>query len=166
MKKEKHASFYNEVIKQGNSFCVRIPRSAMEYMGFEQGDIMDVVLKWPKEEKVPKTVLDIYRRNIKDIANFTDKDLKACLFVFAHSEMASDKLTEKEKQHVRTSFEKIIELEKGKEFVIKYRKFKANVTKENMLKVLEELKKCDIKELADMVKIEHKCLIEDRKNKN
>ncbi|RME77410.1 AbrB/MazE/SpoVT family DNA-binding domain-containing protein [Candidatus Woesearchaeota archaeon] len=36
--------FANKVVKQGNSYCVRIPKGVLEYLNIEGGDIVKVII--------------------------------------------------------------------------------------------------------------------------
>jgi len=156
MTNKKTVCFDNEIIKQGNSYCIRIPKGALGYMGFELGDTVAVTLSKPKEEKLPRGLLDIYRKNIKDLKDFSDKELNSCFFSFSIENHAIKDLKGTNKERVSKAFEKTLELQKGKNFQKKYQVFKKNITKTNMLKVIESIKKSKFKELSEVIDIQMK----------
>ena len=156
MVKQKTVCFDNEIIKQGNSYCIRIPKGALEYMGFGLGDTITVVLSKPKEEKIPNGLLDIYRKNIKELKDFSNKELNLCFFNFSVESHAIKGLKNSEKDRVSKAFEKTLELYKGKNFLEKYQIFKKSITKKNMLRLVNIIKKSKYKELAKVIEIQLK----------
>jgi len=153
--KEKTIVFDNEIVKQGNSYCVRIPKGALNYLGFELGDTVRIKLSKPKKENLPNGLLDIYKNTIKELKNFSYKELNDCFFVFSTEIKALTSLKNKEKERVIEAFEKTIELQKGKNFLTKYRIFKKSMTKKNVEKIVGKLKQSKYSELAKVLEFQY-----------
>lgn len=153
--KEKIVVFDNEIVKQGNSYCVRIPKGALDYLGFELGDIVRVKLFKPKKENLPKGLLDIYRNTIKGLENFSYKELNDCFFISSTEIKALKNLNNREKERVVDAFRKTIELQNGKNFLIKYKIFKKSMTKENVKKIIKKLKQSKYSELAKIMDFQY-----------
>jgi antitoxin component of MazEF toxin-antitoxin module len=151
---KKTVDFTNEIVKQGNSYCIRIPKGTMEYMGFELGDIVHVSLSEFKEEKIPKNLLDIYRKNIKELKILTDKELNSCFFEFAIENESSRELSKRERENFSKAFDRSLGLSKNKSFLKKYKLFKKVLTKENALKIREDLKK--LEDFRECIEIQEK----------
>jgi len=154
MANKKIVNFNNEIIKQGNSYCIRIPKSIIEYMGFELGGTVKVTLSIPKEEKIPRGLLNIYKKIIRELRDFTDKELDMCFFSFTIENESIKGLNKSEKLRLSKAFEKIIELQKGNKFLKKYQIFKKSTTKKNMLKIIKEIKKSKYSELAKAIEMQ------------
>ena len=158
--KDKTAVFENEIVKQGNSYCVRIPRGTLEYLGFELGDTIKIKISKPKKENLPKGLLEIYKNTIKELENFSFKDLNDCFFNFSVEINALKKLGGKEKEkmfhELTEAFEKTIELQKGKNFLKKYKIFKKSTTTKNTEKIVKKLKKSKYSELAKVIEMQTK----------
>jgi antitoxin component of MazEF toxin-antitoxin module len=156
--KDKTPVFDNEIVKQGNSYCVRIPKVALEYLGFELGDTVRVELSKPKKENLPKGLLEIYKNTIKELENFSYNELNDCFFSFSIEINALKKLGGKEKERMfhelTEAFEKTIELQKGKNFLKKYKIFKKSTTKKNTEKIVKKLKKSKYSELAKVIEMQ------------
>ena len=165
MDKPKEVEFDNEIVKQGNSFCVRIPKSAITYMELDVGDAILVKIK-PlsalKEEKLPKSLLDIYRKTLKQLNDFSDKELNKCFFNLAVEQNAIRELKKPEAKRVSNAFEKTLEMEMGKKFLKKYQIFKKVNTKENTWRVMRAIKKSKYKEMAEAFEMQVKAGKEKR----
>jgi antitoxin component of MazEF toxin-antitoxin module len=154
--KSKTVAFDNEIIKQGNSYCVRIPKGALEYLEFELGDTVRVKLSKPKKENLPKDLLEIYKNTIKDLENFSYKEINDCFFSFNVETSVLKNLGDKEKERTTEAFEKTIELQKGKNFLKKFKIFKKSITKKNTEKIIRKLKKSKYSELAKSIEMQTK----------
>jgi len=154
--KDKTVVFDNEIVKQGNSCCVRIPKGALEYLEFELGDTIRVKLSRPKKENLPKGLLEIYKNTIKELKNFSYKELNDCFFSFNIEIKALKDLEKKEKERTTEAFEKTIELQKGKNFLKKYKIFKKSTTKKNTEQISKKLKKSKYFELVKAIEMQIK----------
>ena|SRR3989344_617841 len=152
--KEKTTVFDNEIVKQGNSYCVRIPKGALGYLGFELGDTIRVTLSKPKKENLPKGLLEIYKNTIKELEDFSYKELNDCFFNFSVEIKALKNLGRNEKERTKEAFEKTIELQRGKNFLKKYQIFKKSTTKKNTEKIIKKLKKSKYSELAKAIEMQ------------
>ncbi len=152
--KEKTIVFDNEIVKQGNSYCVRIPKGALGYLGFELGNTVRVKLSKPKKENLPKGLLEIYKDTIKELESFSYLELNDCFFSFSVEIKALRDLGKKEKERTIEAFEKTIELQKGKNFLKKYKIFKKSITKKNIEKIVKKLKKSKYSELAKVIEMQ------------
>ncbi|UCD21224.1 MAG: hypothetical protein JSW08_01620 [archaeon] len=141
MAKEKKVVFNNELIKQGNSYCVRVPKSSIDHLKLDLGDTVQISLSKPKMSKLPKSLLDIYRKTVRVLKDFSDKDLRNCFFNFDIEASSTKGLKKAERNRVVQAFEKTVELKNGKEFLKKYRTFKRNVNKGNSFKIINAIKK-------------------------
>ena len=152
MAKVKKICTQTEIIKQGNSHCVRISKFAMDYMGFELGDTVMITLAKPKKERIPKILLDVFKNSIKEIKSFSNKELNNCFFYLGAEKSAVDGLKKLEKEKVSKAFEKTIELSKGKNFLKKYKIFKKGMAQKSMVKKMAvEIKKTKNKKLLEFL---------------
>ena len=125
-------SFLKPLVKIGGSFCIRVPKNAVEYLKVGEGDVLDVTIKIPEEEVIPKKFLIPYKKHLPELKNFSLSLLNSCMFFF-NIESA---LEDKEKL---AEFRETMVKEKGEKFVEKYEIFKkAMKNKKAMKKVVEE----------------------------
>lgn len=148
--------FIKEVIKQGNSYCVRIPKIGMEFLGLELGDLVHLTIKKYEKPTIPRKLLAIYKDTIKELKHFTYKELKECFFFFNIENECSKSLKLSEKRHLRKAFEKLIQFQRNKSFLKKYRLFKKIVSNYNSEKLIKALEKTAYHELATAIKLQAK----------
>jgi len=124
-------NFVKPLVKIGDSFHIRVPMNLVKYLKLGQGDLVDVSIKIPEEDKTPKELLMPYK-NIPELKDYSLDTLNTCLFLYGMENTYEDK------EKFQEYFSKIVE-DKKKGFNEKYKKFKKAIKKpENMRKIMKE----------------------------
>lgn len=115
---DKDNLFYNKIVKQGNSLCVRIPLNISKKLNIKNGTIVAInLINMDTESKnLPKELIDSYQEVLK---GFTNNEIREFLNNLA------------------------IETTTGQEICInnKYKKFKELMKKENVKeKIMKKIK--------------------------
>jgi len=132
---KKPISFFKPLVKIGTSLHIRVPKNAIKYLEVEEGDVVNITIKTPEEEVVPKKFLLPYKKYIPEFKDYSLNDLNVCMFFFNIENALEDKDKIKD-------FEKMIVKQKGKTFLKKYRVFvEAIKNPEAMKKIVEDSSK-------------------------
>lgn len=124
-------SFLKPLVKIGDSLCIRVPVNAIDYLELKNGDLVEVSLKIPEEEAMPKKLLLPYKKHLPELKDFSLSLINSCVFFAGLENTLDDKK--------KAEFEKTIEKQKGHEFLEKYRIFKnAMKNKKAMKKIVQE----------------------------
>ncbi len=128
----KEIGFLKPLVKIGDSFCIRIPKNVVDYLKVDEGDVIDVSIKNPTEEKIPEKFLLPYKKHLPQLKEFSLDLLNSCMFFFNIENSLEDKKK-------IDNLEKTIVEEKGEDFLKKYKIFKeAMKDKEAMKKIVED----------------------------
>ncbi len=116
MKKAEKVNFGNPVIKQGNSFSVRIPKMAVDALQLNQGERVKVSITRPKPSSLSNeqiTNLIKEYREIKDFDKFGDEKLMTFLLIthkIINEKLAKEKdMREDEKKLLQQLGDKLID---------------------------------------------------------
>ena len=115
MKRVEKIAFSNFVIKQGNSFSVRIPKMAIDVLNLKEGEKVKVILSKPKEYAFSdKQIKDIIKkcRKIKDFDAFGNE--KLMVFLIIANSIVNKRATQKSSE---IKSEKELEKDLNKQFV-------------------------------------------------
>jgi len=129
---------FDPIIKRiGTSAGIIIPTSHLKYLGLNIGDTITVSLQVPKYKNLPKEIIDIYRKHLKNLADFTDKEFNKFM---AHL-IKEQRLIKEGKLNKATieAYEEGISNNEDPGFIERYRVFKSCMTNENIEKVLKDL---------------------------
>jgi len=128
----KEINFLKPLVKIGDSFCIRVPKNAVDYLKLTEGDVADILIKVPQEEKIPEKFLLPYKKHLPQLKDFSMGLLNSCMFFFN----IENSLEEEKK--IR-DFEKTVVKEKGEGFLKKYKIFKEAIKNpEAMKKIVED----------------------------
>jgi len=131
--KNKEIGFINKLIIQGNSYCVRVPKTWIDKLDLREGDMIDVTIRKPKDVVGSKKLLLPYKKYFPQFKNLSLGDINSCLFYISLESMLS---TDKE---AIKNFEEKLRREKGKSFLKKYVIFKESIKDKNKMKrVIED----------------------------
>jgi len=127
----KEIGFLKPLVKIGGSLCIRVPKNAVGYLKLTEGDVVDIAIKVPQEEKIPEKFLLPYKKHLPQLKDFSLDLLNSCMFFFN----IENSLEDKEKVE---NFEKTIVREKGEEFLEKYKIFREAVKDMEAMKKIAE----------------------------
>jgi len=116
MSQEKTAVFYNKVIKQGNSLCVRIPEVIVHSLDIEVGNRIKVSLTKEVIDNPLKEIIDLIKKELNIKNEFNE------IIQFIDDKRLEKKINLKKKT-LSKSFKEILLVGKGKDYIKNYIKF-------------------------------------------
>jgi len=121
--------FYRtELQKDDSGFSLKVPDNFVEELDFKEKEIIEVTIKKIDKLKVPKVLLDVYRKHMPELAELSDEDWST-LLDFNNREKVSSMNEEEILTELENKF--------SKNLAEKYKQFKENLQKLNK----EDLKK-------------------------
>jgi hypothetical protein len=124
-KENPKVEFTTRVVKQGNSLCMRIGQDFAKHMELYEGDLVNAVIQKVDNIHMPQWMIQIYRKHFgQELKGFSDKDLHLCVHHLGILQHTLKGVTDKKKRNeVLEIQKKMVEAERGPEFLEKYNKF-------------------------------------------
>jgi hypothetical protein len=123
--KTEKVAFSNFVIKQGNSFSVRIPKMAIDMLNLEEGEKVKVILSKSRGYLLSgEQITDVIKKckKIRDFDKFSDE--KLMVFLLIANSIINKRATQKiDKIKSEKELEKDLIKQFGREFVKDYKLF-------------------------------------------
>ncbi len=138
----KNIYYSTKIIKQGNSACIRIPSGVLNYLDLDVGDVASISIKRPEIINLPKDLLDIYRKHMRSISKFTDKEMSLCFHYFQLEGNLLGNIDKNMSEKAKEIFERAIAVDKGNKFLKRYQAFKrVMINLKNQKKVIKAFEK-------------------------